>query len=82
LQKKIYQFEEEILYSSENFEPHRIANYLEELAGLFHKFYNECRIIRAESKELSEARIALVTAVKQVLKNGLSILGLTAPERM
>lgn len=80
--KKIYQFEEEILYSSENFEPHRIANYLEELAGLFHKFYNECRIIRAESKELSEARIALVTAVKQVLKNGLSILGLSAPKRM
>ena len=82
LLKKLYQFEEEILYSSENFEPHRIANYLEDLAGLFHRFYNECRIIRAESKELSEARIALVTAVKQVLKNGLSILGLSAPERM
>ncbi len=82
LLKKLYQFEEEILYSSENFEPHRIANYLEELAGLFHRFYNECRIIRAESTELSEARISLVMAVKQVLKNGLSILGLSAPERM
>jgi arginyl-tRNA synthetase len=81
LLKKLALFEEEILINSENFEPHKIANYLEELAALFHKFYTECRII-GSPKELAQARISLCIAVKIVLKNGLTILGLTAPERM
>ncbi len=81
LMKKLHQFPGEILYSTSGFEPHRIANYLEELAALFHKFYTECRIIGVE-KELSSARMALAIAVQTVLKNGLGILGLSAPERM
>ena len=79
--KKLYLFKEEILYSTLQFEPHRIAVYLLELAGLFHKFYNECRIIGSE-KNLAEARIALVTAVQIVIRNGLRILGVNAPDKM
>ena len=81
LVKKLHQFTEEVRYSAENFEPHRITNYLEELAALFHKFYTDCRIIGSEEK-LAEARISLAIAVQIVLKNGLSILSVSAPEKM
>lgn len=81
LLKKLYEFPEELLYGAENFEPHKICTYLEELAGLFHRFYTVCRIIGSE-KKLAEARIALIVAVKVVIKNGLTILGVSAPEKM
>ncbi len=81
LLKKLYEFPDLILFSTENFEPHRITTYLEELASLFHKFYTVCRIIGSE-KNLAEARIALILAVKSVIKNGLKILGVSAPEKM
>ena len=81
LMKKLYQFGDEVLYSAENYEPHRITNYLEEVASLFHKFYTECRIIGTEEK-LASARIALATATQTVIKNGLTILGVTAPNKM
>ncbi len=81
LMKKLSQFEEEVLSSAINFEPHKIATYLEELAAFFHKFYTECRIIGTE-KSLAEARISLATATKIVIKNGLLLLGIEAPERM
>jgi arginyl-tRNA synthetase len=81
LLKKLYLFKEEIIDSALNFEPHKIAVYLEELAAKFHKFYTECRIIGSE-KNLAEARISLIKAVQTVLYNGLSILGVSAPEKM
>ncbi len=81
LLKKLYGFPDEVLYIAENYETHRIAIYLEELAALFHRFYTECRIIGSE-KKLAEARIALCIAVQTVLKNGLSILGVSAPDSM
>ncbi len=81
LLKKLNLFKEEILYAAENFETHRICVYLEELAALFHKFYTFRRILGSE-KEIAEARLALVNAVKMVIKNGLSILGVSAPEQM
>ncbi len=81
LLKKLYEFPNEIIYSAENFESHRITTYLEELAVLFHRFYTECRIIGSE-KKLAEARIALCIVVQTVIKNGLSILGVSAPEKM
>ena len=81
LLKKLYEFKEEVLYSAENFETNRICSYLEELAALFHKFYTFHRVIGSE-KKLAEARVALVQAVKIVIKNGLAILGVNAPERM
>jgi arginyl-tRNA synthetase len=81
LLKIIHLFEEEVLYSAENFEPHRICIYLEELAAAFHKFYHLHRILGSE-KKLAEARLALAVATKIVIKNGLEILGVSAPERM
>jgi arginyl-tRNA synthetase len=81
LLKKLHKFEEEVLYSAENFEPHRICTYLEELAAAFHKFYTFCRILGTE-KNLAEARLTLAVATKIVIKNGLSILGVSAPEKM
>lgn len=79
--KKMNQYEDEILIASENFEPHRICTYLEELAAAFHKFYKFRRILGSE-KRLAEARLALAEATKTVLQNGLGILSVTAPERM
>ena len=81
LLKKLYQFEDEVLLSAELFETHRICVYLEELAAAFHKFYTFCRIIGSE-KKLAEARLALAVATRAVIKNGLTILGVTAPEKM
>lgn len=81
LLKKLHQFSEEMLYSAENFESHRITAYLEELAALFHRFYTQCRIIGSE-KKLAEARIALCDATQTAIRNGLKILGVSAPDKM
>lgn len=81
LLKTLWQFEDEVLISAENYEPNRLCSYLEDLASAFHKFYTYCRIIGSE-KKLAESRIALAIASKIVLKNGLQILGVSAPERM
>lgn len=81
LLRTLHKFKDEILSSAEFFETHRICGYLEELAAAFHKFYTFCRILGTE-KKLAEARIALALATKIVIKNGLSILGVNAPERM
>jgi len=81
LLKKLHQFEDEILYSAETFEPNRVCAYLEELAAAFHRFYTFCRILGSEQK-LAEARLALAEATKIVIANGLGILGVSAPERM
>ncbi len=62
-------------------EPHRITFYLQELAGLFHPYYNKYRVIDNDM-ELSRARLALCEAVKIVLRDGLAILGISAPEKM
>ena len=62
-------------------EPQRIVGYLEEIANRFHKFYTACRVVGVE-KDVSEARAALVTAAGTVLKEGLNLLGVHAPERM
>lgn len=81
LLKKIFSYKEDITYAAENFEPHKITNYLEDLATAFHKFYTDCRIIGSEP-EIASARLALSVAVKIVLKNGLNLLGVSAPEKM
>ncbi|MFO7526639.1 MAG: arginine--tRNA ligase [Ignavibacteriaceae bacterium] len=81
LLKKLHRFEEELIYCAEVFETHRICTYLEELAAAFHKFYTFSRILGTE-KSLAEARLALAIATKTVIKNGLSILGVSAPEKM
>lgn len=62
-------------------EPHRITFYLQELASAFHKFYHEHRVLTGD-QGLTSARLALAEAVRIVLRDGLELLGLTAPERM
>jgi arginyl-tRNA synthetase len=66
-------------------EPHRVARYLEELAGVYHGFYADCRVLPLGDEAISSlhsARANLCAATKQVLKNGLDLLGVSAPERM
>ncbi len=63
------------------YEPHRIPTYLQHLAGELHKYYNRHRIISADG-HLTRARLALISAVRMVLANGLGLLGVAAPERM
>ena len=62
-------------------EPHRITFYLQELSGMFHPYYNKCRIV-VEDDSLTRARLALCEAVRIVLKEGLQVLGISAPEKM
>ncbi len=81
LLKVLHNFNEKLLYSAENFEAHLLCNYLEELAAAYHRFHRFCRILGSE-KNLAEARLALAVATKIVLKNGLTILGVSAPEKM
>ncbi|MFT3872478.1 MAG: arginine--tRNA ligase [Nocardioides sp.] len=66
-------------------EPHRVARYLENTAGAFHRFYDSCRVLPQGDEEpgdLHRARLMLVAATRQVFANGLGLLGVTAPERM
>ncbi|BCS52923.1 arginine--tRNA ligase [Geobacter sp. SVR] len=67
--------------SARHFEPHRLTYYLSELAGCFHSFYNKNRVL-SEDPALSNARLYLLKRTAQTLKNALSILGISAPERM
>jgi len=63
-------------------EPHRITYYLQELASLFHGFYRKHRVLLEDDRQLALARLALVRGVEFVLHEGLTILGVEAPEKM
>lgn len=66
-------------------EPHRVARYLEDIAGDYHRFYDSCRVLPQGDEtpgDLHAARLALCLATRQVIANGLDILGVSAPERM
>lgn len=66
-------------------EPHRVARYLEDIAGDYHRFYDSCRVLPQGDetpRDLHAARLALCLATRQVIANGLDILGVSAPERM
>ncbi|MDQ1463681.1 MAG: arginyl-tRNA synthetase, partial [Actinomycetota bacterium] len=66
-------------------EPHRVARYLEELAGVYHRFYDACRVLPQGDEpvtDLNRARLWLCEATRIVLANGLDLLGVSAPERM
>jgi arginyl-tRNA synthetase len=73
----------EVLKSVEHeLSPHPLANYLLELAGLYHPFYEKCRVVDAENVELSRARLLLCAGVRDVIREGLGLLGVSAPEQM
>ena len=79
------EFPRVVAASAELREPHRVARYLENLAGVYHRFYDSCRILPRGDEEVSDltrARLWLNDATRVVIANGLHLLGVTAPERM
>ena len=79
--KKILAFTEIVEKSAELLEVHRIAFYLQDLVGTFHRYYSRNRIV-SEDKALSCARLFLMNCLRVTIRNGLSIMGVSAPERM
>lgn len=79
--KKMLQFPGTLDLCARQLDPAALPRYMQELAGVFHKFYDQCRVID-EDKELSAERLSLIDAARIVLHNGLTILGITAPEKM
>jgi len=75
-------FPEVVSGAAERLEPHDIANYLREVASEFHSFYNALKLIDSDDQARSLARLALAEATRQVLENGLDLLGVSAPESM
>jgi len=67
--------------AARDFEPHKIVYYLNELAGQFHSYYNKTKVV-TEDKSLSAARLYLLARTRQVIRNALALLGVSAPERM
>jgi len=79
------QFPRIVASAAELRQPHRIARYLEELAGTYHGFYADCRVLPMGDENpssLHTARLLLCASTKQVIANGLALLGVSAPERM
>ena len=81
LLKQIAQFCEEIKLSARDYDPSHINRYLQELAGCFHRFYTACRI-KGEEPGVMAARLKLADDTRVVLKNGLKLIGVDAPEKM
>ena len=79
------QFPRVVATAAELRQPHRVARYLEELAGTYHGFYADCRVLPMGDENpssLHTARLLLCASTKQVIANGLALLGVSAPERM
>jgi len=79
--KHLVGFPETVKNSALSYEPHRLVNYLFELATLFHKFYTVCRVI-SDDQTISLARLGLIDSARIVFANGLHLLGISAPEHM
>lgn len=79
--KLLLQFPEMVEYCAGTFEIHRMAEYLQDVATVFHKFYHNCRVV-SDDDALTQARLALCHATRIVLRNGFSVLGISAPEKM
>ncbi len=82
LARELIQLPQVIVSAARAREPHRLTNYVTELAGLYHKFYHECRIIDREDRARSEARLMLCQLTRLVIANVLGLIGVSAPERM
>ena len=81
LAKAILDFPEEVLGAANSRAPNRIAAYAEKLSACFHSFYHDCRVL-GEEQEVADRRMLLVLSTKKVIASALSILGVSAPERM
>jgi arginyl-tRNA synthetase len=78
---ELSKYPEQVEAAAAGLEPHVIANWLRELANAFHTYYNSHQFL-VDDKDLRDARLTLVVATRQVLRNGLDLLGLGAPESM
>jgi arginyl-tRNA synthetase len=81
MMKQLLRFPDLVAGAARSLEPHRVAYYLQELAASFHPYYNRHRVI-SDDLTLTRARLALAAAVRQVVRNGLGLLGVSAPEKM
>ena len=79
--KQLAAWPDTIRMAARAYDPSHVNRYLMELAGCFHRFYTACHI-RQESEDLASARLALANDTRVVLKNGLALIGVDAPERM
>ncbi|AOH57232.1 arginine--tRNA ligase [Peribacillus muralis] len=82
LLKKLGEFPQAIAEAAEKRMPHRMTNYIYDLASTFHSFYNADKVLDAEKMERSQARLGLVKSVQITLRNALEIIGVSAPEKM
>ncbi|MFF2877393.1 arginine--tRNA ligase [Gottfriedia sp. NPDC057991] len=82
LLKKLGEFPAAVSLAASKRTPHHITNYVFELAGTFHSFYNAEKVLDAENVEKSKARLALMKAVQVTLQNALALVGVSAPEKM
>ena len=80
--KKIGEFPQAVGEAAQKRMPHRITNYIYELASSFHSFYNAEKVLDTENPERTKARLALIKAVQTTLKNALKLIGVSAPEKM
>ena len=78
---KLAEYPESLERALDELGPHQVAFYLRELAGEMHSYYNAERVL-VEDEGLKKARVALLLATKQVLQNGLGLIGVTAPAKM
>ena len=81
LAKRLTQYPSTLLNSAEQLEPHTMTHYLRDLASEFHTYYNSNKVL-VDDQNVRDARVTLCVAVQQVIKNGLNLLGVSAPESM
>jgi arginyl-tRNA synthetase len=81
LAKELMRFPDAVSFAASALEPQKLITYLNGIAELFHKFYQECRIV-GEAEDVMKSRMLLALATRQVLRNGFKMLGISAPERM
>ena len=82
LLKKLGEFPQTVADAAEKQLPHKVTQYVFDLASLLHSFYNAEKVLDPENAELTKARIALMKAVRTALANGLKLIGVSAPEKM
>jgi arginyl-tRNA synthetase len=82
LARELIQLPQIIVSAAHAREPHRLTNYVTELAALYHKFYHQCRIIDPDERRLSESRLMLCQLTRHVIAQVLGLIGVSAPERM
>ena len=79
--KILSRYPEVVAAAAQSLAPHRITYFLMELASQFHTYYNKHRVL-SEDSDLSNGRLCLVAAVQKIIRNGLALLGVSAPEQM